>query len=411
MKSILKKIAAFTVLGFSFVSGVFAYNMDIPKRFLELGVDVDFGISNNYFAAKEMLKKEVVVDFAEMAGKLGDKGLQFDGMLNASGFMNLNLKNGISVNAKTGYESNGKGSISKELFDFIGNGNSMNETLSVDGDMNLDMFAYTSADVKFDLKDFRIGVGLGLFVPLMHVEATNTRAYFQNGPDGSIVTKATAGFKINSCCDMQPVLEDGFSMPSVTGENGATVGVDLNGSVEKEIFNSLTARGYMRLPIVPGSLKEVAYASYDMNYSADTVISMVQGGGDNFDLEEGDKIYGSEKYWISRPFHMGAEVAWRPFGQYVTFGGLLGFGVKYPWTSEATGFAEYRLSIDASIFNMLGLNLSTSYMNEVFVQQVGLMLNFRVLEIDVGVSSQGADFAKSCAGSGIGAFAAVKIGW
>lgn len=411
MKNMVKRIALGFAAGFLFVSGASAYNMEIPNRFLEFGVDMDFGFSNNYFAAKDILKEEWIFDFSEMAGELGEDGLRFDGNLNASGFVNLNLTNGISVKAKTGYESYGSGNISRELFDFIGNGNSLNETLSFDGNMSMDMFAYTSADVNFDIGGFRVGAGIGCFLPLMHVETTKIDAYFVNGPDGSIVTKAFMGLKANSCFNMQPFIDGDYDVSKISNSGDATVGIDLSGSVEREVFKSLTARGYMRLPVIPGSLKDVAYGVYEMNYTASSVISMVEDGASNLSFEEGDKLYGTETYWISRPFHMGAEIAWRPFGQYVTFNALLGFGVKYPWTEEAKGFVEYNFGVNAALFNMLGMSLSSSYLNEVFIHQVGMMLNFRVFEIDIGVSSQGANFSKSCAGSGIGAFAAVKVGW
>ena len=133
--------------------------------------------------------------------------------------------------------------------------------------------------------------------------------------------------------------------------------------------------------------------------------------GDNLHFDSGEKIYGKEKYWISRPFRTGAEIAWRPFGNWMKFGALLGLGVKYPWTSEAKPYIEYKGTVEASLFNILGINFSSSYINEVFVHQAGFMLNCRVLEIDCGVSAQGANFKKSCQGSGFGAYTGIRIGW
>ena len=93
------------------------------------------------------------------------------------------------------------------------------------------------------------------------------------------------------------------------------------------------------------------------------------------------------------------------------FNALLGFGVKYPWTEDAKAYVEYKASVETSIFNVIGVNFSSAYLNEVFIHQAGFMLNCRVLEFDFGVSAQGANFKKSCLGSGLGVYTGLRIGW
>ena len=190
-----------------------------------------------------------------------------------------------------------------------------------------------------------------------------------------------------------------------------TMGFDLSGSVEHQIFETLMGRAYMRLPIVPGSMGNAVSSTLEMRYGADDLFDMIKNDDDNLHFDSGEKTYSKEKYWISRPFRTGAEIAWRPFGKCVKFGALLGFGVKYPWTGEAKGYIEYEGSFEASLFNILGINLSTAYMSEIFIHQAGFMLNCRVLEFDFGVSAQGANLEKSFKGSGFGAYTGIRIGW
>ena len=60
---------------------------------------------------------------------------------------------------------------------------------------------------------------------------------------------------------------------------------------------------------------------------------------------------------------------------------------------------------------MIGCWVKTQYLNELFKHEAGLILNFRVCELNLGVSLQGADFVNSFKGSGAGAFVNLAIGF
>ena len=90
---------------------------------------------------------------------------------------------------------------------------------------------------------------------------------------------------------------------------------------------------------------------------------------------------------------------------------MLGFAVKYPWTTDAKAYGEFNFGVHGEIFKILGFDLSSSYFNEIFSQRAGIMLNFKVIEIDAGVAFQGASFSKSWLGSGAGCYVGVAVGW
>ena len=60
LKLLIASISLFTS------AHIFAYNINIPRRIVEVGLDVSGGMNNNYFAAKDMLKKDLVLDFTQM---------------------------------------------------------------------------------------------------------------------------------------------------------------------------------------------------------------------------------------------------------------------------------------------------------------------------------------------------------
>ena len=78
-------------------------------------------------------------------------------------------------------------------------------------------------------------------------------------------------------------------------------------------------------------------------------------------------------------------------------------------------YFDYDLMLDlmGSIgsHELAALRLATSRENEVFCQSVGIMLNLRVLELNVAVASQSADFLKSFQLAGLGAKVGVRVGF
>ena len=142
--------------------------IDIPRRIFEIGFDADIGFSNNYFAVSELMKKELEIDLRKIADEIDKKGLSFDIIFLSDFFMNLNLKNGVSVGLSSGIETSGNGTISKDLFEFLGYGNELNEKISVSGNLDSNLFAYAKTDVAFDIKGFRVSVGPAVFFPVFH---------------------------------------------------------------------------------------------------------------------------------------------------------------------------------------------------------------------------------------------------
>lgn len=411
MKKIVLMLFALFCAGFVFASKDEKKRIDIPRRIFEVGFDINMGLSNNYFSASEILKKNLEIDLREIADEIDPNGLGFNFNFLTDFFMNLNLKNGVSVGVSTGLETSGGGYIGKSFFEFLGYGNELNETISVDGNADADIFSYTKTDVSFFIKDFRVSFGPAVFMPIMHAELSRFDSDFVNGSDGSIAAEVVASYKINSCMPLKPLFDKEFKEFANVDNSNYSIGFDFSSSVEHQILNTLLGRCYIRIPIVPGSMSNEASSTITMSYGAKDIFDIIKNESDNLHFDSGDVVYSKKKIWISRPFRTGAEVAWRPFGNWMKFDALLGLGVKYPWTGDAKAYVEYKGSVEAALFNVLGISFSTAYLNEVFVHQAGFMLNCRVIELDFGVSSQGANFKKSCTGSGFGAYLGMRIGW
>ena len=74
-------------------------------------------------------------------------------------------------------------------------------------------------------------------------------------------------------------------------------------------------------------------------------------------------------------------------------------------------YVDAGIKVKFDLFNILALTASSNYEDMIWKEQLGLMLNLRVLEVDFLVGSQSDDFVKSFAGAGLGASLGMKFGF
>ena len=108
-------------------------------------------------------------------------------------------------------------------------------------------------------------------------------------------------------------------------------------------------------------------------------------------------------------------------GTLLTTTGYLGLGFRHPFASainQSTGgvdetqvYVDYSIGGRLSLWNILSLSLSHSYLDEIFKNEVALALNIRLIEVDAGISLQSPSFTKSFSGAGLGAFVTVCVGF
>jgi hypothetical protein len=382
-------------------------------RIFELGIDVQAGASNSYFAVKDFLVKDLVIDLRKIADEMPSEGLLLNAYVSAPGtFMNLNLPNGMHFGISNGIEGNANINIGKGMFEFLGYGNSGNSTITVDGSATADVFSYYTLTAGLKLKNnIQITVSPSLVIPLVHAETTSLTASFSNPEDGSIMATAVADGTVYSFTDMSDFSSNSNSYEEAFTRNAlASAGFDLGATAEMPVFSFLQTGAYIRLPFVPGHLKYTTSGKASLKYTADNMSDLVNGNAvtttDITDIQ-----YGTANYAISRPLRFGTEAAFRPFGNWFTISGLTGAGIKYPYTDKYKWYPEYSIGMNAVVLKYLGLTVSSSYLSEIFIQEVNIMINCRVLEINTAVLFQSADFVYSFRGAGAGARISVCAGY
>ena len=388
--------------------------IDLPHRIFEIGYSVDVDVSNNYFNAADFLKEHLVIDFTEISNKISKKGLSFNFNVTPQFFINLNLKNGFHFNITTGVESYGEINIGKGLFDFLGKGNELNKVISCNLGVEGDVFAYIGTAFGMNIGDFHFEVMPSLYMPILHAQANNARARLTNNNDGYTSAKASATLELYTFSELDSLTS--FNTETILENLKNGWGFDFYSSLEHPILQSLVGKIYSRIPIYPGKLSYVAKTDISAEIEIEQMTSLVSDLDSlKKDFNQSDFEYGTASHKIHRPLKIGTEVAWRPFGKWCVFNAMIGMGMKHPFTSDFHAYFEYNFSASADLFiknwDMLGIQFSTGYINEVFIHSLALTFNLRAIELDVGVSSSAGSFAPSLKLAGAGAYVSISFGW
>ena len=164
--------------------------------------------------------------------------------------------------------------------------------------------------------------------------------------------------------------------------------------------------------VIPGKLTHKASARYWAYAYENNLLGILDDTEDrDYDWGHDDFTYSSASLNVFRPFRLGVEGLWRPFGNWSYFKFGIGMAARNPYSGNAIIYPEGELSADFRILNILGFNFGAFYKNRVWTQKVGLTLNCHILEIDAFAGFRCADLSRSFNATGAAAGVSVKMGW
>ena len=295
-----------------------------------------------------------------------------------------------------------------------------------------------------------------------------------NSSNGKTLTASgTAAFDLYSIINLDGVFTVTDGTPSFNAEtlsetfsdmlsNAGSAAIELLQSgglsvgicADYPIFNSLTLGVYADVPISAGKLSYKASgtvtATADVDGLLDSVSESLSSSSDStsdtstsdtsssdtstsdtstsegtsssselysIDYSVSDITYSEleEAYSVRKPLRLGAEAAWRPFGSWFTIRGMLGYAARNPfgedWNWKKSMFMEYSAGVDVSLLYVLRIYASTSYIDKVFAQQLGLGINLRATELTVKIASSGTSLAQSFSLGGAKAAVGITVGF
>ncbi len=409
----MKKIFTF-IFALIFTSFAFA-ELSTANRHVEIGFEAEGGFSNNYFTAKEFLVKDLVIDLNEIANKMPDNGLVLDFNAHTKTWVALNLSQKFKLNLFYGIEGTGYANVSKNFFELLCNGVELNSHEVIDLSVFGDIYAHTGVTFETQIKKFGIHLTPAFFAPIVHVAETTATVNYTSTADGLMRAEADLPLNIYTLVNLDGIKDkdiDSAYMQEVLAELVKSAGFDFAFEVDHSLGEKFTLGAFTRIPIVPGRLKYKTSVRYWGVAEQKNALGILdETNSYSSDYGHDDAVYSRETKIVHRPFILGLEAAWKPFGSWCTLYPKVNLAVRNPYTSENQVYGEYSLSGNFSLFNVLGLQFGTAYENLVFKQTAGFMVNCRVVELDGAIMFRGADFAKSFGVSGLGAYLGVKVGW
>lgn len=395
----MKRLFSILIVSGLCLSAAFAGGF-FEKRYFEIQMKVPVNLSNNIISLDDVLKKEVVIDLNEIAKKTPKDGL----VLNASAYpeyaMHLQVAN-VFVGLSTGVDVYDRLGVSRDLIDFLGNGNQIGDSIDVALNNSADAFFHVDLDVGIKNKKTNIHVKPSVFLPIASMNGDMGKVSFLNDADGNITAKMHADINFHSLVD--------FSDPtaSLSTDLGKCFGFDIAASYKKELNRKSAYEIAARIPIVPGKLNYLSNFTMDFDYS----MNIMDFGNATSNSSNSNDSRKTDPYKINRPMKVNAYYDYALMGKMLSLRGGLGFGVYHPFVDGAVFYPEYYLGSTFNLIDLFKCTLSTEYTDRIFKNQLGLTLNLRIIQVDAGASLQAADFTKSFAGTGYGAYVMFTTGF
>ncbi len=404
MKRILACIFTVTLIS----TAAFSKNF-FSQRFFEIKVGADVDVSNNLFAANDYLKKDLVIDLRKIADECPEEGFNLRADAAPKLEINLNVA-GVTVGLASGLEIYESMNLDKGLFNFLGYGNSVGETISFAIKNDADVFAYTQATIGFGIGNLRITAKPALFMPIVSVRGGGGSVKVLNDSEGNLKANLDINMDVYSAIELkadknnQGITFDTEKLQSFLMKG---YGFDLGGGVTVPLSKSFCVDATCRIPIVPGHLN--FKSNIQGGYGYDMKITDYQNAKET----KRDIVVSSEEtsLAINRPMKINVYLDKNLLGTLFNARAGGGFGIRRPFSDEAVFYPEYYLGFTINLIDMIKVGVSTAYKDQLFVHQLGTTLNIRLVQVDLGVSSQSSNFKKSFAVPGVGAYAYVTVGF
>lgn len=418
MKKIDKRSFAIFIFFFFFPYFLLA-ELHKPKRFLEFGLQLDAGVSNNTAKAQDFLKKNAVIDIDEIVDGMGQRGFVCNVHSNDAVFFHCNFGK-LRFGFDTTTEAYGIASISKDIFDVIATGNELDKTYKTKITGDFQSFAATSAYISVLLQKGKtiVTVMPSYFVPLVYIPTVKSTVQYCMSSSGIMYAREVKKINMYSAIDMEPFIEDYDKDKTEISEQAFDAlykngGFDVTMKLETQITRKIDVGASLRFPFIPGRLDYKTSTVMTCDYQADNIADSLLNDKDiltHDTMEFSDCVYKRGERTLNRPFRFDMEAAWHTYGYWFALRPNLGFVVKYPGTSDWEFYVDCGVKFDFCFKNMIGFDLCMQYVDTIFRNSFGLDLNARAFEFIFRASIEGENFAHTFKGTGLGTLIGLRFG-
>ena len=402
MKRFLAIVFAASVIS----TAAFSKNF-FSQRFFEIRTGAEAGFSNNLFALNDFMRKDLVIDLNKIADECPEDGWDIRAGAAPTVAVNLNIKD-FHLGFSSGMEMYSTTSVGKDLFDFLGYGNKVGETLEFKYQNDTDVFSYAQMDLGFRVGKFRIKAQPAVFLPVISIRGGGGKVTVLNDSDGNLSVGMDLNLNVYSVMDLKS--EDDnvmFDFDKIGEALLSGYGFDMGGGVSYDLTKNLVLGATCHFPIVPGFLNHKATVTGGFDYNM-KLTDFEQSEKTTRDTEVKNE---DAHLAINRPMKFGLYLDKKILGGLFNAKASGGLGISRPFTEDAVFYPEYYFGFGLNLIDIFKIGVSTEYKDQIFIHQLGTTINVRFFQLDVGASTQASNFLKSMAFAGMGGYAYVTVGF
>ena len=396
----MKIILFFLLITFVFIPCLYSDDdYGIPKRTFETGlVHTNLSFSNDFLTFNDVFQETLVFNIDSLKDGLN---LSLGAGITPL-YFSVNNENRWGFGLALGLDTAG-------IISLPGSMTSFDQAVNARSDAGGAAFIGAEIPVFFHISRLKVKVNPSVFYPLMFID-----------PDISYTNRAVPG---GTELDLRYNLRvyTPFSLESGNWQSlSAIPGVDINLGVEfpisdvlgltnkLKILNFKIGADFYNVPVLSAQLNN--FMEVRGRVGSDEPINILDDGlGGILDNVEGETNYGNQTVGVYRPFKMQAWADWQPFGKFLHLIPTVGFAVS-PYYTESF-LLEGGLKTRLDLGNVFIATLGVGYYDRLWMNSVDLALNFRFMEINLGLDMRSYDLINVLQGGGYGVNFGLKFGW
>ena len=386
----------------------------MQDRAFEIGlVNLNFNFANNFLTIKDVFQDVISIDI----DKLSD-GFKLNLGLNVTPFyFSFKSKKGWGFGLTTNMETMG-------IFGLSGNMLTISKAKEDNSDISGALFASATVNALFDIWKLKFNFNPSFFYTLAYIthsdKSKSGLTYTLDYPNNSTVM----------CIDYDILLYTGFPLDSGAGFSlTSKPGVDFSIGAEYQLAKELglskilpfldfdVSVNFIHVPLIASRIKD--YTQMTGRFGDDKNPITLIGGDDNQDGSDffssfeppGEPVKGTKEVDVYRPFKMITRLDWRPlFGaRLLTVSPVFGFCVNNLYNDPFSW--ELGLNACLNLANFFMVKVGLNYTDRMYINSLGIALNLRAFELDLGADIRSQDPAQSWTGGGLGINFGLKFGW
>jgi hypothetical protein len=389
-------------------TGFFALGAwEMPNRYFELGGDFELGVANRSWGWGDIFSginsHELDLD------KLTGDEFSLDLLYRANLFLNVQTqgKYKIGVGIFSGIDSYLFVTLPQDTVEFLVNENNSRSFLAGSISTGGSVFADVGLRGTATINKWKFTISPSVFIPILYMTEP-TISYFLSSSD-PFLAQITINSDIYTAIDLND-LDNEFN----AGEVLAPKGFDISADLSYQLFSFLDLGATVtHIPIVPAFMTHGRRInkSYGVN-SGKSVQELL----DNEELgsllpSEADVLsFSNGNQAVTRPLRFDGYVVYTPFKDTVRLSLKPSAGLSFFTIYNKVHF-NAGLETDFKLANMLGLTWDFRYREQIWLNKLGLMLNFRIVEVDLGAGFRSQDLLGAFTAKGFYASCGVRVGF